>query len=677
MKILVTGVSGFIGTALVSHLRRCGNEPIGMVRNPGSARAGLPRDLELRPGDMSDVVALRAAVKGCDAVMHLAAATGVADPAIAQQINVDGTRILLEAAREEGAKRFIFVSTVSALRARLGPYGRTKREGEELTRASGLDWTIVRPGLVYGPGTQGLFATLSTYIRTAPVVPVLGPGTFLQEPIHVEDVCAVLAECVARTECAGQDYDLVGPEPMPFNGFLDLMMDELGMRKPRFHIPTPVAMTLASLLGRMSPRPPVSVDNVLGMTQDTPTDRASLVRDFPRAWVGVREGLRALVRGRPLPGAAPVSPGASPNPQARPAPLPPGILGVAEAPAPARPLRAAIVGLGKMGMAHSSVLSMVPNTTLCGAVDRAAALGKSLQGMGFQVPLFQDVERMLAEGKPDAVFLCTPQHVHRPLVEQCVAAGAAVFVEKPLAHTLEDARALADAVRKAGVPGACGFTLGYLPVFAGAKRLLDASIVGPVRSVESSMFLSQVFGPKQGWMYDPAISGGGVLPNIASHLVFLLDWYFGPALSLRAECRRFFGVVEDEVSATASLQGGAELKFETSWSVKGYPLSAVDIRVRGEHGEIRISNEGMWMRLEQPAAGIPAGTWTVASADLPQPAGYDLNGEAYYLEDAGFLSWVAGGAPVPGTVEAGLSVQRWMDAMIRSDAAGGKEVELQ
>jgi predicted dehydrogenase len=272
------------------------------------------------------------------------------------------------------------------------------------------------------------------------------------------------------------------------------------------------------------------------------------------------------------------------------------------------------------------------------------------------------------------VFVCTQQDAHLPLAKLALEAGAAVFVEKPLAHTLEAAEALARLAAETGRPVSCGYTLAYLPVFVRGKEAVAA--IGALRQARSSMHLSQVFGPRQGWMYDPARSGGGVVANISSHLLFLLEWYLGTPVEVRATWKKLYGAVEDELHGMMRLAGGAEVGFDSSWSVPGYPLSAVVIEMDGENGKLLVSNDAIELDLVSPRAGFPAGHTRFRHAELPQPARFDVNGDGYYLEDAAFLAWATGGPPPPTTVDAALRVQRVMAALYESAAAGGSAVQV-
>jgi predicted dehydrogenase len=347
-----------------------------------------------------------------------------------------------------------------------------------------------------------------------------------------------------------------------------------------------------------------------------------------------------------------------------------------EAPAPLRPTRVAMIGLGKMGVAHTAVLATIPDVEVVGFCDRHAPLGKSLQGLGHKAPFFASAERMLEKTQPEAVFVCTQQDVHLPLARLALEAGAAVFVEKPLAHTLADAQALAAAASEHGKPVACGFNLAFVPIFAAARHALASGVIGEVRQARSAMYLSQTFGPRKGWMYEPERSGGGVVMNVASHLLFLLHWMLGSPVEVRATWSRFFGEVEDELHAMMRLPSGAEVGFDSSWSVPGYPYSAAVIEIEATNGKLLVSNDALELELAAAHGGWPSGITRIQEGHLPQPARFDVNGESYYLEDAAFLHWVTGGAAPPNTVAAGLAVQQVIDAVYRSAREDGIVVKV-
>ena len=352
----------------------------------------------------------------------------------------------------------------------------------------------------------------------------------------------------------------------------------------------------------------------------------------------------------------------------------PGRTTLVDAPRPLRPIRVAVIGLGKMGVAHTAVLATVPDVELVGLSDHHAPLGRSVRGLGHSAPFFDNPAKLIDRTKPEAVFICTQPDAHRSLAETALEAGAAVFVEKPLAQNLAEAEALAATVARHGKPAACGYNLAFVPIFAAAQHALRTGVLGNVQQARASMYLSQTFGPRKGWMYDPARSGGGVVTNVSSHLLFLLRWMVGMPVEVRATGSRFFGQVEDEVHVMMRLESGAEVGFESSWSVSGYPYSAVVIEFEGLNGKMLVSNDGLELDLALAQGDWPAGHSELREADLPQPARFDVNGESYYLQDAAFLHWATGGAEPPNTVAAALEVQRVIDAIYRSAGDNGATI---
>jgi predicted dehydrogenase len=150
----------------------------------------------------------------------------------------------------------------------------------------------------------------------------------------------------------------------------------------------------------------------------------------------------------------------------------------------------------------------------------------------------------------------------------------------------------------------------------------------------------------------------------------------GTPVEARATSSRFFGEVEDEVHVMMRLEDGAEVGLESSWSVSGYPYSAVVIEFEGRNGKMLVSNDGLELDLATAQSDWPAGHSELREADLPQPARFDVNGESYYLQDAAFLHWATGGAEPPNTVAAALEVQRMIDAIYRSARDNGATVAV-
>lgn len=184
MRLAVTGATGFVGSHLLDAALAAGNEVTALTR-----RDQPPREhVEWVSGDLQDRAALERLVSDADAVIHVAGViTGQAAAAF-EKGNVDGTLAMLAAATAGGIRRFVHVSSLAAREPNLSLYGASKCRTEQLVHSSGLDWAIVRPPAVYGPGDK---ETLELF-RMAKLGVMLMPPKGRVSVIHVDDLGRLL-----------------------------------------------------------------------------------------------------------------------------------------------------------------------------------------------------------------------------------------------------------------------------------------------------------------------------------------------------------------------------------------------------------------------------------------------------------------------------------------------------
>jgi nucleoside-diphosphate-sugar epimerase len=147
-------------------------------------------------GDLADRDALARLVSGARAVLHIAGVVNTPDPLGFHVGNVAGTETLVEAAREAGVRRFIFVSSLSAREPGLSAYGRSKRHAEEVVQTSSLDWTIVRPPAIYGPRDREILELFRAARWGVVPMPPAGRASI----IHVADLARLLLALVPASE---------------------------------------------------------------------------------------------------------------------------------------------------------------------------------------------------------------------------------------------------------------------------------------------------------------------------------------------------------------------------------------------------------------------------------------------------------------------------------------------
>jgi nucleoside-diphosphate-sugar epimerase len=242
VNVLVTGASGFLGGAVCAELGERGHDVSALVRRPGSEPPGTTA----LAGDLVDAGALAAAVDRArpECVVHLAAEiASQRDADRIAEVNVEGTRRLLDACRAAGAPRFVFASTVVTGDARGAEidedsvlpvetaYGRSKQEGERLVRESGLSSVIIRPSHVYGPG--GWYEEeFVKRLRQPGRFAVIGSGQNWWDVVRVEDVASACVDAAERAP-AGAVYHVVDDEPIRYYDFVSLTAQALGVGPPR------------------------------------------------------------------------------------------------------------------------------------------------------------------------------------------------------------------------------------------------------------------------------------------------------------------------------------------------------------------------------------------------------------------------------------------------------------
>ncbi len=238
-SLFLTGVSGFVGRALLRHLAKSEHEITVLTRSPDLLQRAVPRAEGWRyvAGDVTQPSTYADTIAGADTVVHLAAVTGKAPAREYARVIYEGTRQLVSASESSGVSRFVFVSTIAAAfpDRRYYPYADAKAQAEDAVRDSHLDWLIVRPTMVFGKGSPVLkgFATLAG----APVGLIPGTGSTVVQPIDRDDLARILS-CLISEPPGREIIEVGGPDQL---AILDLMRKIRtvlrGRSGPMVHLP--------------------------------------------------------------------------------------------------------------------------------------------------------------------------------------------------------------------------------------------------------------------------------------------------------------------------------------------------------------------------------------------------------------------------------------------------------
>lgn len=258
--ILVTGATGFIGRVLVRHLVDAGHE-VRILLRPSPRTPPLPKGMSLDVAltGLHDPRGLRAAMVGVNVVYHLAGAEWRGAYANLQESDIQGTQAVAEAAGDAGVERFFYLSHLSADRASAYPVLKAKAIAEEHVRTAGVDYTILRSALVYGPADA--FTTgLARLLQALPFVFLVpGDGNTLIQPVWVDDLVTCLVWSLEDDQTRNQIYEVGGPEYLRFNEVVHLIMDTLGIQRTLWSVRPPYLRALTVLLEHVIPALPVSV----------------------------------------------------------------------------------------------------------------------------------------------------------------------------------------------------------------------------------------------------------------------------------------------------------------------------------------------------------------------------------------------------------------------------------
>ena len=272
MRVLITGVTGFLGSSLATHLSTLGHEVRGTTTGP--SRAVPVSTFRHRLGDPVE----DAMFAGTDVVVHAAYDLSPGSG----QTNVAGTIALAEAARTRGVTRQIFIGSYSAHPGAVTEYGRTKAELQAWFLSAGL--TVVRPGLVIGRG--GLYARMAEVVRKHRVVPVVCPGA-LVPVIALGDLTRCMAGLI-DAGIAGQ-VRLYLDERVTMRMLMREIRRSVGSRAVLVPVPYAVARAGLALLLAARVRPPLGRDNLEGLRANQGRAEAGDLSSYVRSPLGLAE----------------------------------------------------------------------------------------------------------------------------------------------------------------------------------------------------------------------------------------------------------------------------------------------------------------------------------------------------------------------------------------------------
>lgn len=310
-------------------------------------------------------------------------------------------------------------------------------------------------------------------------------------------------------------------------------------------------------------------------------------------------------------------------------------------------IRAAIIGLGKMGMSHAAILGGLPNVELVAACDMDSLLQSAFKKLT-KIQMFTDYKKMIEEVKPDCVYVVTPTKLHYDMVMFALEHGCHVFCEKPFALTVEQGEKMVAMAKAKGLVNQVGYHNRYIGTFNELKRLLAEGVIG-----KPFHFMGEAYGPvvlksKGGTWRSDKKNGGGCIEDYAAHVLNLINYVTGSNL---VDCKGtqmpsiFSNEVDDAVYGSLYLANGLKGQISVNWSDDTVRKMTTSIKIEGDGGKLEADATTLkiYVKEDKPKYGLNKGWNFKYITDVTPLVDFNLRGEEYTAETQAFINSIVTG----------------------------------
>lgn len=256
--IFVTGATGYTGRWVVAELLKRQYQIKSLVRKTSDVCDLDNKGVSLVCGDLEDVDRWGDELSGCDAVISVA--------------HIKYAPFVIDACKKKGISRVVFFSSTWRYSKVKTPVVASVIQGEEAVLASGLDYTLLRPTMIYGPGDDRNVSRLRDFIKRSPIMPVFGSGEQKVQPVFVSDVAKASVDAVFCDVAVAQAFELAGADVLTYNNMLDVLSESIGRLLIKVHIPISIGLILAHIGNRLFSQFPIQKDQIRRMKEDRTFD---------------------------------------------------------------------------------------------------------------------------------------------------------------------------------------------------------------------------------------------------------------------------------------------------------------------------------------------------------------------------------------------------------------------
>lgn len=297
-------------------------------------------------------------------------------------------------------------------------------------------------------------------------------------------------------------------------------------------------------------------------------------------------------------------------------------------------IRIGIIGMGRMGLTHFSIINTHPNVEITAIADTSSMMLNMLKKLIPSLKVFEDYKDLLNSGLVDGVIVCTPSSLHFPVCKMACEKGIHVFCEKPFTTDPKLASELADMFEKNSLVNQVGYVYRFDTVFKKVKEILDEKLIGKVCHV-NVQFLSSTISkmqPEKGWR-SKRENGGGATYEMGSHVIDLMEFFFGKPQKIIGTLMNqvYSETVEDITEAQAIYGDGISANIHVNWSDYTYRKPMLKIDIHGTMGKIQADLYGykLFLREENKEKGFPKGWSVVPMNMIPDECPFYVRGTSF------------------------------------------------
>lgn len=596
-KIFIIGANGFIGQHLVNYLSQFNYQIYAFIRNNSIPQFTLRKNVHIVYGDVTNIISLKNSIPQYSIIVNLA--VEAYHPTLSYLVNVKGIDNIIKVCQSKRINKLIQLSSQATKIKKMGIYGKTKILADGMIINSGLKYVILKPSLVYGEGKKGLFAKIRLLLEKFPIIPIFGFEKIKINPIYINDLIRLIKLIVDDSKVNKVIFEPGSTSYISYQKFYNLLAKKLNKKIYPIHLPVFLGLVIAKFFSFFN-NPPIYSDHVLGSSQDSRPNPDPILKKYHYQPLDLHQGLEEIF--------------------------------------PQDKVKIGIVGLGKMGLLHASILNTFPNVKITCLIDPNKLIHKTIKSLGLTSPVYSNLQDALTNHKIDALFILTPTYTHFDLIKQALKNNLDIFIEKPVTINKEQIYHLTRIKTNKIIHA--GYNLLFIRTFRQVKKIIDEKKYGEINYFKAIFEHSEVLSPKKGWMFEKEKSGGGVLANPGPHLLSVINFFFGrPEKIDRNLVKIYSEEVEDEAFIKLYYENFSGEAF-LSWSTKEKLVPYYSFKINFDKATIWVDAKKIIIKTKRK-------TFQLSEYDLTPliyPV-FNLNpisfGESYFIEDKTFIDKVS------------------------------------